>query len=481
MPSTLLHHPQQQDTPAFVRLVLWPLILPLTRKRPDSWRSMNIGIAYLVHVLGMAILGLGLVVIDLTSWDPLIVGVLSGDAFALERALIAGVLIVIPAEVGYLFAAFATMCWGAAREPLSTTFIRSLTRWWQLTPLHATAGLLLIGLVMGAHHVFGYQHEVLRFGLVILLMLGFFLVGLFVTLRWLMFGPSTIVWAVSSDWPLRCARCRYNLTGLSGESGCPECGCAIDESVASMQRGLALWGAACRWPMSCEGCGYALAGLGMDQRCPECGRGVHTSTVAERGGVEHLSPLAALMLGVFRPSRLGGMLPAYRQTFGHGRALGLGVLLLLATGPMSVIYTVVLSALLDTSMLDNAFDLEAIFGIMFGGLYAGIVLASGAVGLGLLAATLVGLGYALFAKRRVMHLAGPAMAYTSGLLTIWALGNAVVMGLTFVVFITSFMVGPQPAWAALLPLAALAGNLGFGVLYIIVLTRVIRATRWANI
>jgi hypothetical protein len=63
---------------------------------------------------------------------------------------------------------------------------------------------------------------------------------------------------VSGSAELRCGKCGYDRTGVTAESGCPECGAPSPRAT-------------------CIQCGYDLTGLPESGQCPECGTPVEHS------------------------------------------------------------------------------------------------------------------------------------------------------------------------------------------------------------
>lgn len=414
--------------PPYIALLLLALVIPVIVIR-DYWRRMTLGSAVVLHVLGVAIGAAGLALIDLSYNESLIASAMNGYSVAMSELVIAGIGYLIAVEAGYVFAAFATMAWGAAPEPWSRSFVRSLTRWYQLTPWHACVSLVFVGIWVTIMEQSYYGPRVGAMFFLALVSLGY--------------G----VWVVSTT-----------LRAL-----------ALHEHAPT-------WPAACRWPMLCEGCGYSLAGQAMDQSCPECGRAVADSTGQWRG---HFRPGTAMMMGLTQPQKLGQYLLGHRPASGHGKALATGFALLIGTGPVGVFFLFIVGMVVSGEGM-RFIDGEAIVGLISAGLLAGALASVVAVGIGLLGASIVGTLHALMAQRQVMHLAGQAAGYTSVGLSIWVMVNWLMIAVAMVATISARMSGP-PAWMALLGLIILAVNLALAGLYLVMLNRAVNAARWANV
>lgn len=391
---------------------------------------MPLGRAYVVHLYGLALACLGLAFADLTFNDPLIVSALF-EPGAMIDLVSSAVGLVLFIEFAYPIAAFVTMCWGAAPEPWSASYRRALTRWYQLTPWHASASLVYAGL-----------SSVVTDG-------GPGLAGL------LVFALISVAYCFGLMW--------VTLRALS-----------VHE-----QRGG--WPAACRWPLMCEGCGYSLYSQSLDQACPECGRPVSMSADAGRGGIGRL-PLGVLVLrGLFQPGRLGKQTVTRRPATDHPRALWAGTFCVFLT-PM-VVTTLVMAVVL---VIDPdagrflAFDelIASQLGVMVFSAFATLWVVLG----GLLSGTLLGTLYRVCWKAQVMHLAGQAVAYRSPWLVLWMLGGGVVMWAVIGVAVAmAFGGSPSPFYAVALPVLALVSQFLFAGLYLLFLLPVVRGARYANV
>ncbi|MEM6256909.1 MAG: hypothetical protein AAGI37_01185 [Planctomycetota bacterium] len=434
-------------TPWLVDHVIMPLILPVATIK-GQWRRATLLQGYLAHVYGLFIAGIGMATVDLLGgiisdrleydsyyyygyYDSLVWDAFSGEHGAIDRLLMSGGTWFIIIELFYVFSALGTMCWGASPGRWRTNFKRSLIRWYQLTPWQSLMGLVIASAFVAIELGSFFMDESWAF-LIGGAMTSASLLLLFVTLRGLAVRERPDQWAMS-----------------------------------------------CRWPMLCESCGYALAGQTMDQDCPECGRPVAESAEFARGRLIQTKPFQALVIGATQPGRIGQWLYAFRPVLGAGQVLGRSVGLMMLTAPLGIMIAFGIAIVMTGEDFSGDFG-EMLQAMFFGYLFTAGASAASIVGVALLLGSIVGTFYRLFHKRAVMHLAGTAVGYLSGILPLWLLGNWVLFGLFAGAFAVSFM-SSGPGWFALLPLVWLLYNLGFALLMMFMVGRVLRATRWANV
>jgi|GEM_PF-1835251 len=436
--------PNRVQAPWLVDHLILPLLMPVAAIR-RQWRSTSLGKAYLAHLYGLVIALAGLAGFDLLHGyrneiyyeyyygysDSLIISVLAADAYAFGELTAIFLQFIIFSQIGYFFAAFTTMAWGAGPEPWRKSYGRSLRRWWQLTPWHAALSLVVAGVFTAIEFAAYDGFYVTQFFSGSVLMICALLL-LFVTLR----------------------------------------GLAVHEREGG-------WPSACKWPMTCEGCGYALAGTTMQQDCPECGKPVAHSAEFSRGRLIALKPFKALLLGATQPTRVGQWMFAHRPMTGAGQVLARAIALMILTAPIGIFIAVAIIMVMAGEGSISELD-ELLLAMFFMFLFTAGSAAVSMVTLGLFGASFVGTFYRVFFKRRAMHIAGQAAGYLSGILPLWLLGNWVGFGLFAGVIVTSFM-SSTPAWFVVLPVFWFAFNLAFGLVYLFMIGRVIKATHWANI
>lgn len=193
-------------------------------------------------------------------------------------------------------------------------------------------------------------------------------------------------------------------------------------------------GARCRWPALCQRCGYPLIGLGWDRACPECGLSVSKSLSSDarpgtawqrrvRDGRSWLAALGRTWIdAILRPSRVGTELRCGDPSAHGGTLLTIASVMhfLLAIASMSLAIFVVgwmrgrtgwgLARLVDDSFM--VFLVAAsIMGI--------------ALGLVLLASSLMATSFSVFKRQRVLTATWHGANHLNGwLLVLHALGWA---------------------------------------------------------
>lgn len=368
------------------------VILPI-RSIKRAWRRDKLWHAYVIHLFGVVAGLLGLAILDATfnrgrSLDDFsyIFGGMRGEELFLtifSLLLTAGMF-----EAGVMVLAWILMPWGAAPEPWRRSMRRSLTRLLQLTPYFAfSLVLLVLCLVMidDARPPYRYDSDP---GLTSLSreMYDFF-EGLCI----LIYGLSQIIvtlWAIP-----------------------------IHEDHPH-------WAGYCPWPAECEGCGYALMDITPGRGCPECGCAIEDTVNSPRSRDDPRSVLSKMFQATFFPYKFGKTIPLYRPTTDYRKALRNTFLCLLLTVPVGMIVGVLMYAVYDTQSIEFLWeDLFEDYGdLMIGYAFITSMTVFAAMGLGLLSATLWGAYARLFHKRNALYPAAQAFAYQSGFLVLWVLG-----------------------------------------------------------
>lgn len=448
-PDAPTHHtPPKTQPPWLVDHVIMPLILPVATIK-GQWRRATLLQAYLAHVYGLVITGIGLVAIDLSAgfysehlqntdqyyygyYHSMVWSAFNGEHHAMDRLLMYAGTRLILIELAYVCAALGSMCWGASPGRWRTNFRRSLIRWYQLTPWQSLMGLVIVSAYLGINLGNYFIDEFWSF-----------VIGAAIT------SASLLLLFVT----LRGLAVRYRR----------------DE-----------WPASCKWPMTCEGCGYALAAQAIDQACPECGKPVAESAEFARGRLARLKPMRALLLGATNPGRIGQWIFAHRPVHGAGQVLARSIGLMILASPMGILIAFAIAIVMSGEDMSGSDWGEILKAIFYSFLFVAGPSTAAAVGIAMLLASVVGTFYRLAYQRRAMHLAGAAAGYLSGVLPVWLLGNWVLMGLFVGTFAVTYK-GSGPAWFQLLPLIWLLYNLAFAGVLMFMVGRVLRATRWANV
>lgn len=235
------------------RTRLLPLLTPWLR--PAAWAPktdrVSLRLAFLIHVLA----GIGVLVASL-SIDPLSAWLRREDYSMLHRwvesalsfargferqpaeALLKTAAILAATEISCVVVALMIMPWGAADEPLRTSFAHALRRVWlhttQVVPLFILGG---VPITYMEHLRFLFwtspQYTAAREGhdpwpwwlQYDDVIIGYVAAAASVWFLWALFRAAGVHRKGSaSARPPTCEYCGYNLTGTAIEGRCPECG-----------------------------------------------------------------------------------------------------------------------------------------------------------------------------------------------------------------------------------------------------------------
>jgi len=368
-------------------------------------RGAGVRLSLVVHVLGWALLLIGVWLIDMSLLDYEIVDDLAWefDHDARNASLLFGIWFVI-IEAGFVLFAWMTACWGAGVEPFKASMERSLSRWYQLTPWLA---LIVLGVMMSLIYIEKVE------------------MWYYDNYHWGRYGDyyddhNEPMWLLQGD-RLRTLIMigRFSTLGIANLIGL-----WWILATVFVHRNNPTWFASCRWPAVCEGCGYALAGLTDEQGCPECGKKVGDSKPGPRWH-ERQRSLRLLIRGLFRPSTVGTAMPTRRPRKEPARVLVWGLLFTVLAGPIMMLL-IDLGQRIDGYAEVDDFG-EALEFYFAGGFMAGTyaALLGGLLLLG--AGSLVGTIIRLFGKRNIMPGAMSAACYSAGLLPLWVLATGVQM------------------------------------------------------
>lgn len=423
-----------------------------------GWHAMGLPLAFAVHLIGLFVAGLGLAIIEQTySNSMLFYGFNAYDLYSIRRALLELAAMFLFTELMYLISAFAFMGWAARSEPWGRSYVRSLTRWFQLTPWHVAVSLAMVLVFLGFEELrYDYYYESYSSS-------GYYTGGM---------GRNAEAFTYLLQGVLALAA--YGIVAWRT---------LVALGVHRPEPG---WAESCIWPAHCEGCGYSLAGLAADRDCPECGRAVFESKHTLRSS-NPSSPLAAMGAAVTTPRQLGESLPVHRAVQGHGWAYAYTLGSLALVGFIGV-WISVLAMLIWAETDAPEMEFETLIYLLFGGMISSFYV----MGFGILiiqsAATLVGLGHGLFGGRSRMHTANQAACFASGVLIPWAMFVWLAGTVWFIAMIESlgsaFGGGPSHPVAdvllAAVPLLLLAVGLGMFVYYLFLTARIVSATKHAN-
>ncbi len=202
-----------------------------------------------------------------------------------------------------------------------------------------------------------------------------------------------------------------------------------------------------RWPARCEGCGYQLTGLTTNKDCPECGLAIMRSL--EQCVRPGITPHPRMGIGwwlhqthqaVRRPTAFGKSLDTLSPESDHRRCLAVTIVLLILASPiaMDLMYRSALLAKKDTyrnwstDWEDIGWDFTSI--ITLEGGCMGLPLTATTVVVVLGGATLIGLIEGWRHGRNLMPAAIRAACYQSGFAVFWA----VIFWLGLEVFVVGY-------------------------------------------
>ena len=422
--------------------LLLSLVMPWRACR-RAWRETTAVPSLLYHGIGLFVFFIGLTVIDSALWYGEIVdefSYLGPGELPIMLLVFAVWLIVI--ELCYFFTALLTSCWGAGHERFRDSFGRTLSRWYQLTPFHAVITLAFIVAI-----------EILQ------------------EMQWSSWDYDYSFYSELWDFIYSC------LFLLVFMLYCGVGGWFTLRALA-VPRNSSAYAPKCRWPGQCETCGYALVGMTREQTCPECGRAVDTSLNTPRGNTSHTT-LAKMRLALFNPAALGEILQTHTRKREPAKALAISALALLLSGPIGVTYIVMVTQVIDGDFyLDNLLDLFQLF--VIAGLGTGLSAMLIGVTIALSVGSLIGLLERLLGKRNSLPAASQAACYASG--------YAVFMGLlmygftgALAIFAERYLGHMGYGLIAILPLIWLTVCLLLVLPYCVIVGRIVRAARYANV
>lgn len=420
------------------------LVAPWSAIR-KAWAEKTALQSLVYHGIGLFAFFFILTVIDSGLWDgDILDGFTDLGPGELPIALLGFAVWLIVIQLCYFFAALLTCCWGAGHEPFRENFGRSLSRWYQLTPFHAawTLGLIVaIEFIDNLHgNYWGYNtySEARHFFYGCLYLLSF------------------MVYGGIGGW--------YTLRALA------------------VPRSNSAYAPKCRWPAQCETCGYALVGMTREQTCPECGRSVETSFNTPRGNTPHTT-LAKMKLALLNPAALGEILQTRTHQSEPAKALALAALALLVTGPIGVFYIYMLPQFVKGDFaFDNGFDsgFDILNRFVVAGLGTGLSAMIIGVTIALGTGSLIGILERLLGKRNSRSAACQAACYASGYAVFLALlmyGFSGVM----IVIIEKYFSHLGFGLLAIIPLTLLTVCLLLTLPYCVIVGRIVRAARYANV
>jgi hypothetical protein len=422
-----------------VQALALSLVAPWSAIR-QGWANKGVAASLLYHVLGLALLGVGLIIIDAVLWYGDITDIfqfMGPGEFALLLIVFAVYLLLI--QLSYGVAAVLTSSWGAGVEPFRASFGRSLSRWYQLTPFHAawTLALILVLHVLSEMRWNSWDYSESREFVYNTLMVGCF-----------------VVYIGVGGW--------FTLMALA------------------VPRKSDMYYPKSRWPALCETCGYAVVGLTAEQTCPECGRVVGSSLYTVRNQPEVRQPalLERMRRALINPAAMGLTLITQTRTPGPAQALSRSAFALFALGPVAIVYVMlVLKVVHDESVFYNFYDFATAF--IIGGTAAGLGAIAVGVAIVLAAGSIIGLIERLFGKRNNLPAACAAACYASGYVVFLAI---LMIGFTGVLVATAeaafdhFGYGIQFVYVFGWPVVALLLTLP----YLVIVGRITRAARYAN-
>lgn len=423
----------------------------------NGWYKQGLLSALAVHFIGLGVAAIALTLIDLTYNESYFLYAFGGfGSYGMVDFFYDALGMFLFTEFMYLLAALAFMGWAARCEPWGRSFVRSLTRWYLLTPWHVAMSLALVMGVMGLDEMrefylrdhYYFEPNYTRSG---------------------MWGAAVITMLQGAMGLLYFAFVGWRTLAALG--------------VHRPQPG---WAAMCVWPANCEGCGYSLAGLDQDRDCPECGKPARESKYTPRTA-SPMPPLAAMWAAVTAPRRFGQSMTVHQPVQGHGWAYFYSVCSFAVIGLVGVFFTMIVMAVIGEADFSDI-DLEALVYMLFAGTLAGLYVMSLGIMVIQAAVFLVGLGQGLFGRRHRFHTAQQAAGYTSGLVVPWAVFTWIGGTVWFVAMIHSvgaaFGGGPtNPVWEILVvavPLLLLAVGLGMFIYYLVLINRIVSGTKHAN-
>ena len=445
-----------------VFLTAW--LLPATTARRTAHVSlMN---AWLIHLLA-AFLTILLIMLLVTWAEPgrggldidealvqfLYIFMQIDQQFArqpyVSSATLAGITISI--EIGFLLLALLVMPWGAHDEPMRESYRNALRHTW-LRTAHFIPCVLLVGIVgLALYHMefewrrtnprywYPWEHPwYVEYSAPIIVQTAF------IAALWLMWGLFRAVRTSRHIPPIErppiCDVCGYNLTTMSMESRCPECGEAVETSLGPAARPGTVW-----------------------QRRGELGRWAAWWQCS----------VAAL----FRTRKLGRQLRVVSPGTDHRRFFALHLPVVFCIGAVGI----ATFALFEDGV--GMFVDEPAVVLMIMSMF-GCAYVVGAVAFANLAAVVVGIVESLRCRRNLLPAAIQIACYLGVYLTAWAL-FAAVSGVAIVVLGEAYWFHALESLSGiyrddLVGFTWLLPNAACGIWYFVLVARGTAATRYAN-
>ncbi len=382
--------------------VLIPWLTPMRAAR-GALRQTGVAPSFAIHLAGLIFFFVGILLLDAAFWGEGLLWELKqgleGDTAS--TLLFTGIFFVVY-ECCFVILAWMTACWGAGVEPFNTSFGRSLSRWYQLTPWFAALIIGLILVIQGFEELDDWYWNTYDYG-----RYGNYYETNTEPLRLLTYDRFQLLLNIGRFGSLVI----FNLIALWWILG-----------TVMVHRHQPTWFASCCWPATCEDCGYALAGLTDEQTCPECGKTVGDSKHTERGQ-NAIPSLRMLGQALIEPSAVGKAMATRQPTKQPVRVLLWGLLFTVLCGPVFMVIMSIAIWLGDGyNPIDDFGDMIEFY-ILAGmtvGTYSAVVGSLVLLGAGSLAATIV----RVMGKRDIMPAACFAACYSAALLPIWVLLQA---------------------------------------------------------
>jgi rRNA maturation protein Nop10 len=432
-PATMT--PDEQRWPAWMTFATVGILPATTARRTEQ---VSLGAAYVVHFLGA--LGIIIVCFFWGAWAGLhgsatmidimieMLDFLDTVVREVARHPVEGILIsvacVVGAEVGYVLGALLCAPWGADHEPFRASIRNAIHRAWLHTP-HIVLVLLLGG------------------GPAVYLMRAADEAG---STSWRQAEAKmqrthgrTIDYG-GKEWNKAFQR------RMSRHPFYVRCGYEIGTVLCFAGGAWWLWSllrfigtprrlSPVARPPTCENCGYNLTGITLDGRCPECGESavlslgpdVRAATPWQRH--RPLGRWRALLRcsaeAGRRPASFGRQLPLSAQRGDHRWVLASRLPVLFFIGWAGIIACYIA----DTGRWPLGEDFPVLWAV---GPVVGYFASVGGVTVALLAAGLVGLVYRVKTGRNLLAGAMQAACYSAGYLVLWVIMTFILAAAAFV-------------------------------------------------
>lgn len=283
-------------------------------------------------------------------------------------------------EFGWWLSALVTMSWSARDEPLRLSHRRALRRLYLLTPHLATIVAVAGGTMILIERADWLEHiwyDASNAG-----QMAAFILACLWSLRVVLCALDCQPARPYCLWPARCAQCGYQLTGLSRDRGCPECGLALNRTLDRHTR------------PGMDGPGGAPWWINRTYR------------------------------SVRRPTALGGAMHVLSPDHGYKRCLTftIATLMLLSIPAMSGIYAIVETVNRLGGYGYGSFEWdEFAFVSLIVGLWMGLLLTGTMMATLLVGSGIAGMLEGWRSGRNLMPAAVRAACYLSGFTVFWAI------------------------------------------------------------